>query len=192
MATLVIPQTMQIAIEMTCSGQPVWNVLHFKDTGTFGVPSVVLANVKTAWEKAAGPLKIKSSSVTMVGYHYTDLRSTTGAVAFLGSTTAGGVAGGLSTMASTALIKLSTGTRSRSQQGRLYHGPLLETQINTDGRTLDSTHATALATAYNGFISDLNVGTFYWAIASRKLLTSTPITSVGVASVIATQRRRLR
>jgi len=36
MATLVIPNTVQIVVEMACSGQQVINVLHFKTgVGTF-------------------------------------------------------------------------------------------------------------------------------------------------------------
>lgn len=192
MATLVIPGCGQVAIEMTCSGQPVWNVIHLNIGATTDPPATILAAVKTNWEKTSGPLKQRTTALTMVGYHYTDLRSTTGAVGFLGSTVAGANAGALSTMASAALVKLSTGTRSRSQQGRLYHGPLAENQINTDGRTLDGTFATALGTAYTTFLNDMNTSGWPWAIASRKLLSFSEVDTASPASVIATQRRRLR
>jgi hypothetical protein len=192
MTTLVIPDTVQVAIEAVASGQPVWNVLHFKMGGATPSPASFLATVKTAWEATNGPCKAHTTAYVMVGYHYTDLSSATGAVAFLGSTTTGALSAALSTMASAALIKLSTGTRSRSQQGRLYHGPLAESQINADGRTLDSTYATSIAAAYTQFLFAIDVGTITWAVASRKLLSSTSITSTGIATVIATQRRRLR
>jgi len=192
MATLVIPNTYQVAIEMSCSGQPVWNVLHFNYGGGFVTPSDELTRIKNAWEVANGPLKLRPAGVTMVGYHFTNLASPTGAVAFLGSSTAGAGVSGISTMASSALLKLGTGTRSRSQQGRMYHGPLLESQINTDGRTVDPTFLTAINLAYNTFKSSVNVGGVSWAVASRKLLSSTPIGTVSTAGVIATQRRRLR
>lgn len=192
MTTLVIPNTYQVAIEMACSGQPVWNILHFNYGGGFVTPADELNRIKTAWEATNGPLKLRPSLVSMVGYHFTDLASTTGAVAFLGSSTTGSGGTGISTMASAALVKFSTGTRSRSQQGRMYHGPLLETQINTDGRTVDSTFMTAINLAYNNFKAAVNTGGVTWAVASRKLLTSTPIGTVSTAGVIATQRRRLR
>lgn len=192
MVTLVIPDTVQVAIEMTCSGQPVWNILHFNGGGNIQTASVTLADVKAAWEATGGPLRIRPTALTMVGYHFTDLSSPTGAVAFLGSAAAGTGSAVLSTMASAALVKTSTGTRSRSQQGRLYHGPLAESQINTDGRTIDPTYSASLSTAYNNFRTTINTGTRTWAVASRKLLSSTPITQVSVASIIATQRRRLR
>lgn len=192
MATLVVPGAAQVGIEMTCSGQPVWNVIGLNIGATTQPPSVILAVVKTAWEKAAGPLKQRPTGVSMVGYHYTDLRTTTGAVGFLGSTTVGGNGTQLSTMASAALVKLSTGTRSRSQQGRLYHGPLAETHINTDGRTLDATYSGLLQTAYTTFLNDMNTGGYPWAIISRKLLQFNDVDTASPASVIATQRRRLR
>lgn len=192
MATLVVPGAAQIGIEMTASGQPVWNVIGLNIGATTDPPATILAVVKTAWEAANGPMKIKSTLVTMVGYHYTDLRSTTGAVGFLGSTQAGLVTGGLSTMASAALVKLSSGTRSRSQQGRLYHGPLLETQINADGRTIDSTYSTTVNTAYTNFLNAMSTANYPWAIISRKNSTFEVVDTASPASVIATQRRRLR
>lgn len=188
---LVVPQTVQVGIEMQCSGQPVWNVLGF--TNAFGSsPSYIMNLVKTEWERTNGPLKLKPSQVTMVGYHFMDLSSTSGAVAFLGSTTAGGVTTALSTMASSALVKLSTGTRSRSQQGRLYHGPLGETQIDADGRTIASTYLTNLSAAYETFRVNMLAGNTGWQIISRKNSTSTGVTQLSVSGLVATQRRRQR
>lgn len=192
MATLVVPGAAQVGIEMTCSGQPVWNVIGLNIGATTDPPATVLAVVKTAWEAASGPLKLRSSLLTMVGYHYTDLRTATGAVGFLGSTTAGATSTTLSTMASSGLLKLSTGTRSRSQQGRLYHGPLGEAQINGDGRTLDPTFSGLLGTAYTTFLNALNSGGYPWAIISRKLSEFNDVDTASPAGIIATQRRRLR
>lgn len=188
---LVIPQTVQVGIEMVCSGQPVWNVLGF--TNAFGSsPSYILNLIKTEWERANGPLKQRPSALSMVGYHFTDLSSPTGAVAFLGSTAPGGVASALSTMASSALVKLSTGTRSRSQQGRLYHGPLAEVQIDADGRTVNSTYRAALDTAYETFRVNMAAGNCGLQVLSRKNLTGTSVTTVSTSGLVATQRRRQR
>lgn len=188
---LVIPQTVQVSIEMTCSGQSVYNVLGF--TNAFGSsPSYILNLVKTEWERASGPLKLRPTQVAMVGYHFVDLSTTTGAVAFLGSSTTGGVTDSLSTMASAALIKLSSNTRSRSQQGRLYHGPLGETQINSDGRTLTSAYLTSLNTAYETFRVNMAAGNCGLMVLSRKNSSSTSVTNVAASPIVATQRRRLR
>jgi len=188
---LVVPQTVQVAIEMTASGQSVYNVLGF--TNAFGsTPSYILNLVKTEWERASGPLKLHTTQTTMVGYHFTDLSSPTGAVAFLGSSTAGGVADNLSTMASCALVKLTSGTRSRSQQGRLYHGPLGESQVQSDGRLLATGFITSLNTAYETFRVNVAAGNLGWQVISRKNSTSTPITNASTSPIVATQRRRLR
>lgn len=191
MATLVIPQCTQVAIEMTCSGQKVYNVLGF--TNAFGsTPSYILNLVKTEWERTNGPLKLHTTDVVMVGYHFTDLNTANGAVQFLGSGTTGGVTGALSTMASSALIKLSSGTRSRSQQGRLYHGPLAESQINADGRTLTSSYQTSLNSAYETFRVNMAAGNCGWQVLSRKNSSGAGVTAVSASTIIATQRRRLR
>lgn len=192
MATLVIPGTVQIGIEMIASGQPIWNIIHLNIQDGIDTPMSTLADVKTAWEAASGPMKQHPLSTTMVGYHYTDLRSATGPVAFLASTTAGTVTGGMSTLASSALIKLSTGTRSRSQQGRLYHGPLAESQVNADGRQIEAGNAAILTNAYTAFQTAMNSGSRRWVVASRKNLSTTPIATASCAQIVATQRRRLR
>lgn len=192
MAPLVIPGTVQVAIEMSCSGQPVWHVVHIFIDDSLDTPTQTLTEVRDAWEASGGPLKNHSDAVTMVGYHYTDLRSTSGPVAFLGSSESGLGTASLSTMAACALIKLSSGTRDRSKNGRLYHGPLAEGDIASNGRTIEGTKLTNLATAYNQFRTAINVGERKWVIASRKNLTSFPIDSISVASIVATQRRRLR
>lgn len=191
MVTLVVPQTVQVAIEMVCSGQPVYNVLGFSNA--FGsTPAYILNLVKTEWERTAGPLKSRTAALSMVGYHFTDLSSATGAVSFLGSTTAGAASTTLSTMASSALIKLSTGTRSRSQQGRLYHGPLCESQISTDGRQIEPTYLATLNTAYETFRLNMAAGNASWGIISRKNSSFSALTTASCAGIIATQRRRLR
>lgn len=193
MVTLVIPNTCQIVAEHECSGQQVINVLHF--TGTGGVmpgATAALTAFKNAWEKAGGPLKLKQPAVKMVGYKYTNLSSITGETGFLGSNTTGNGAISLSTMASSALLKFGGGTRSRSSAGRLYHGPLDEGQIGTDGRTMNITASQAIQLGYMTFLSDMAAAGLNLAVASRKNSTATNVASISVASVIATQRRRQR
>ena len=193
MTTLVIPDTVQIAASMTCSGQSVVNVLHFKyPTGTLLDLNATLGAFRTAWEKAAGPLKLRSSAVTMVGYHATDLNSATGGVASLASSTAGGGASTLSTMASSALVKFSGGTRSRRSSGRLYHGPLIESDINTDGRTLATATATAINLAYTTLKADMLAINLELVVASRKYSDKFSVLDISTAGIIATQRRRQR
>lgn len=193
MATLVIPNTVQIVVEMNCSGQQVINVLHFTHAvGTFTNGNEILAAFKTAWERLGGPLKIRSSLVTMVGYKFTDLGSLNGAVASLSSNVAGGGSAAISTMASAALVKFGGGTRSRSSSGRLYHGPLLEVDINADGRTMSPAAATAITAAYTTLDTEMAAQGLTLAVASRKNQTAFDVASIGTANVIATQRRRLR
>jgi hypothetical protein len=194
MVTLVVPDTIQIAVEMTSSGQQVFNVIGFRVDLISGLisPAGTLAFVKAAWEQTNGPLARHLNTVTMVGYHYTDLRSSTGATAFLGSSAVGGMSDFISTMASCAVVKLSANTRSRSEHGRLFHGPLGESDINPDGRTISSTCLNGLTTAYGLLKSDMLTHGFGWSVISRKLATSKDIASIGVGSIIGTQRRRIR
>lgn len=191
MAQLLIPGAVQVAIRMECSGQDVLNVIGV--SGNFDEDLTVIANkVKTAWEKTGGPLRLKFNGVKMIGYRAVRLDAG-GSVADVPSSATGGITtGSLATMASSALVNIGTATRNRSQRGRLYHGPLLETDINPDGRTVQATIVTNITSAYNQFRTDLETGGNPWLVLSRKNLSSSPVQTVSVQSIIATQRRRQR
>lgn len=191
MATLVIPGAVQVGIEMQQSGQKIMNVLGFANSMGVDLPTI-LASVKTNWEKTGGPLWNHQNSLTMVGYHGVDLSTPTGAVGFLGSTTPGNKAGETATLAACAIVKLSSNTRSRSQNGRLYHGPLMEGDINPDGRTISSGTLTAITSAYEQFRIDMEASSHAWAVLSRKNSTYKEIESASTIGIIGTQRRRLR
>lgn len=122
-----------------------------------------------------------------------DIGDPNGAIASVPDTTAGAVTtGSLATNASCALVKWNGATRSKSSRGRLYHGPLTEAMINTDGRTLATATATAIQTAYNNFRDSLNDSGYALVVLSRKLSQAFDVSSSSVESVIATQRRRIR
>jgi hypothetical protein len=176
---------------MTCSGQKVFNVIGIHMPGPYVVPDVLTA-VKTAWEATLGPLKTRPNTLTMVGYHGVDLSSSTGSVGFLGSNTSGGQSGDVSLLSAAGLIKISSGTRARRANGRLFHGPLVESQINADGRTLSGTWPADLTTAYTNFKTAMTTANMPWVIISRKYSSTADVTSVGVRSVVSSQDRRLR
>lgn len=188
--TIVIASTFMVAIEMQSGSQPVVNVI-----GIRAVPAdveLVAENVKNAWEVTGGPLKLRPTALTMTGYRVTDLRSPTGPVFFLPSTTAGGVSGQIATNAAAALISYSGGTRSRSSSGRLYHGPLGEGQIETDGRTLAASYRPMLDTAYRTFQNTLATDGYQWVVISRKLQEAFKAGLPTAQNIIGTQRRRIR
>lgn len=189
--TVVIGSTAQVGIEMTCSGQKVFNVIGVHMPGPYLITDV-LAAVKSAWEVSTGPLYRHPTSVQMVGYHGTDLSSTTGAVAFLGSSASGAVAGDVSLMSASALVKLASGTRARRANGRLFHGPLAESQVNSDGRTLASSFITDATTAYANFRNAMATANMPWVIISRKYSSTADVSSIGVRSIASSQDRRLR
>nr|CRY93633.1 hypothetical protein [uncultured prokaryote] len=129
----------------------------------------------------------------MISYTVTDLSSASGLVFVLPSAAAGGLSSQqLSTNGACALVGMGAGTRSRSDNGRLYHGPLTEVQVNTDGRTLVAGQQVLLQAAYTKFLNTLFSSSCVLAIISRKYERATAVSNIAVGSVIATQRRRIR
>jgi hypothetical protein len=77
-----------------------------------------------------------------------------------------------------------------SHRGRIYLGPLDTAAINTDGRTVASADQTTINSALAALMAT-TTGGIQLAVWSRKNHAATPVTAVGISSVIGTQRRRL-
>lgn len=190
---LVIPNTYRVSIEMQAGGKTITNVFGVRGS-TSGQQAAAAAAGLAAWKVANGPLANLSNLVQMVSVTAVDLSSAAGGITILADATLGGVSTtpGLSTRASAALVTWNTGTRSKSARGRMYYGPLRETQIDVDGATLVPAQVTALGTAFSTFRSSLATAGFPLVVISQKLASTTDVTSQAVQATIATQRRRLR
>jgi hypothetical protein len=130
----------------------------------------------------------------MVNIHAVDIGSSSGAIVDLADTTAGGATttNSLATRGACALVRWNGSTRNRSSRGRLYFGPIMEANINSDGATLASTYQTQFTTAFTNFRNSLNTAGYGLVVLSRKESLSHAVTSHAVESTIATQRRRIR
>jgi hypothetical protein len=194
MATvLVIPNVYRCSIQMISGTRQIVNVVGLHGSSS-GQQVAAAAALKAAWEVSTGPLPKLSSLVQMTGYQVMDLSTTTGGIATLASAALGGVSttNALSTRAASALVKWNGASRSLSTRGRLYFGPIMESDINSDGATLTAATQTALGNAFTTFRTQLSSAGFTLCVISRKLAAATDVTNSSVESVIATQRRRIR
>lgn len=192
MAQLIIPGCFQVAIMGKAGGSDVVNVIGVQNGG--GDAAGANAAVRTAWKVALGPLNNLSSLYTLSQFVCTDIGSANGAINVVSDTTAGGqtASNAFATAGACGLVKWNGGTRSRSSRGRLYFGPLMESQINPDGRTVAATFLTNMNTAFSNFRSSLSTSGYPLVVLSRRLSQSFPVTSSAVETTIATQRRRIR
>jgi hypothetical protein len=190
---LVIPNVYRCSVQMITGSRQVVNVVGLHGS-TSGQQVAAVTALKTAWEIASGPLAKLSSLVQVTQYSAMDLSSTTGGIATLSSTSNGGVISGnsLSTRAASALIKWNGSSRSLSTRGRLYYGPIMESDINADGATLVTGSQSAFSTAFSNFRTSLSGSGFTLCVISRKLEQATDVTNNSVETIIATQRRRIR
>lgn len=192
MAALIIPGAFRVAIEAESGGQPVTNVIGVSNGS--GTAAGAAAAVQTAWKVNGGPLAGLTPLYALLGFRAVDLGSANGSIAFIADNATGGLASGGSkaTNAASALVKWNGGTRSRSSRGRMYYGPLSETQINPDGRTLASTPLTSIGAAFTAFRNSLTASGYPLVVLSPTTSQAFPVTSSTVESVIASQRRRIR
>ena len=192
MPALIIPNVYRVAINATAGSRVVVNVIGVRGTAA-GQQAAAAAAVKSGWENGLGGLSgLHTSQYHVNSYVATDLSSASGGQTVLTSTASGGTAGDISTMGACALLKFSGGTRSRTQNGRMFWGPLAESQINSDGRTLDSTLSGQLQTQLNTFMAGLTTAGFPLVVISRIGPSSHTVATASVSPIIATQRNRIR
>lgn len=193
MAQLIIPNVYRCAIEMVAGGRAIVNVIHVEGSSS-GQQAAAAAAVLAAWKVANGPLSKLSSLVAMTEVSAMDLSSSSGGITVLADTTAGGQSStnALATRGACALIKWNGGTRSRTSRGRLYYGPIMETNIDADGASIAAASNTIFSTAFTNFRSSLTAANFTLGVASRLSSTFTSVGSHTVETTIATQRRRIR
>jgi hypothetical protein len=188
---LVIPNAYRCAIASQFGGHPIVNVIGLLGSSS-GSAGAAAAALKTAWEATGGPLKSLVTGVSMVSYTVTDLSSTSGAVAVLGSATVSAATGSVSDRGASVLIKFMGGTRSRSSNGRIYYGPAGGNWTTTDGATIAAGTVSSLTTMWSGFMSAMSTAGFPLCVLSRKTQSAHVVSSWVVTNTIATQRRRIR
>lgn len=192
MAPVVIANCYAATVKAVFGGQPILNTFHVQGTGP-GQETAAATALQTAWKITGGPLGQFDNKYTLVEFEAVDLSSTSGGIAVIADTTAGTRAAQSTAGRQTAaLITYNGTTRSRSQRGRTYLGPLYEPDIDVDGASLAAGVVTGLTARWTAFRTSLTGSNFPLVIASRKLMQSYAVTSFRVEPVIATQRRRLR
>jgi hypothetical protein len=192
MPALIIPGAYQVTISMVSGGHAVENVIGVVNGG--GTAAGAAAAVLAAWKVSTGPLSRLSSLVAMTGVRAVDISSGSGAIVTVNDTTAGSIVStnSLATRGACALVQFNGGTRSRSSRGRLYYGPIMESDINVDGATVGGATVANLGTAMTAFRNSLNSSGYPLNVLSRKLSQAFPVTSQTIETIIATQRRRIR
>ena len=185
---LIIPNSYIVSIKGQSGGQDVVNVIGIEKQ--FTTAADVAAKVGAAWKVANGPLAKMAQQYLFVEVKAMDVSTANGGVASSPQTGVGGVIGNLATNGACALVTYGAGTRSKSQRGRLYFGPLQENMINSDGRTLAAPQG--FTDGFVAFQNKLVADGLTWVVLSRKLSTATTIAQIGTQSIIATQRRRIR
>jgi len=190
MAAIVVPGAYMVSINAESGGQTVSNVIGVR--GISNQAAQIAVAVSVAWNRAGGPREYHPTAYTMRNVTVMDLATETGQVVVWPSTGTGGAPGSLATNASCALVSYSSGSRSRSTRGRLYHGPLTESQMDVNGRHITVQFNGQLNTAYRQFKADLETAGYSWIVISRKNQTFVEIGEPTAQSLSGTQRRRLR
>jgi hypothetical protein len=192
MPALILPNVYRVAIKATNDGLPVVNVIGVRGTAG-GQEAAAAAAVKAAWEVTGTSLcNQHTNNYHMVSYDAMDLSSPTGGITSLASSGVGSLTAETATAAACALFKFNGGTRSRTQNGRMYYGPLDQNSVQSTGRSLETTAKATLQSALNAFLASLTTAGFPLVIISRVGPSSHTVATAAVESLIATQRRRIR
>jgi hypothetical protein len=208
MAFIPVPRTFEYVVTMTCFDNVSQNVFHsrpndFPDT----IPLIDrVASVRAAWANRIMPRMSTSTALTTVSGR--DLSTEEGdAVVVGGAIVVGTLAGEPAPAQVTALVQKITALGGKSRRGRLYLSFFRELDVDGGQGIIVAASLTALQTAMDGFLSDVQaiggtsdeqmvvVSRYKGVDAAGKPIPRaeglvTPITSLLVASSIATQRDR--
>lgn len=189
---IVIANTYRVTMRAVFGGQAIENVYHFTGSAP-GQEQACATQFQAAFKNVAGPIRLWDNKFTLVEFEAVDLSSINGGIWVINDTTAGTrTAAECSGRQVCALITYNGQTRNRSSRGRLYHGPLYEGDIATDGATLNTTPQGLISTSYSNLRNLMISNGFQPCVLSRVLVQTFAITQARVENTIATQRRRLR
>lgn len=192
MSQIVVPNIYRLSIRSRIGTQAVVNVLHLRGTSP-GLEEDAVDVARAAWIKPTGPFSyVGNTSLVLEEVAAVDLSSINGGIyRDETSLTAGGTSQ-LATAGACALIQWNGQNRNRSARGRTYFGPLKESVVNPDGRTLANSIRESIENVWTAFRADLAAGGFEMGVLSRTQATFYPIVRQSCAQIIATQRRRIR
>jgi hypothetical protein len=168
--------------------QPV-NVLHFRATS--GTVSSISGVVETALN-AHGSLMfdVIYTGLSLQSMEVLPLDGSSATfVAAVSPSVVGGGSGGVVPNCAT-VVSLHTGQRGSRGRGRVYVGPMGETQI--DNGTVVATSQANMLSAWGSFVNDINVASpsVQLVVASYKYADAHDVTNIRIDKVLGTQRRR--
>lgn len=192
-APLLIPDAMQMTVNLVSAGQPAAVVMGIKGPVSSLTPTFAAA-ARDAWWAAFRPLMASSVSITGVTLRYCGDKTYAPVETGAPSTTAGGAAAASGLQAACTLIKWSTSRGGRSGKGRTFLPGLMASAVGTDGRTYIGTYPATVQNAINAYLqsSAFTAGVGIPAILSFTLGEAFSIQSGALAPIVGVQRRRMR
>lgn len=192
MAQVVINRGYRVTIKSRVGSQEVVNVLHFLGPST-GLEKDAAQTMHAFWKSTQGGYTVLgNNAVTFEGVEAVDLSSINGGIWWEADGDAGLIASQIATAGAAALVQLNGQTRNRNSRGRIYFGPLRESDVSPDGRTLTTGGKNMATNLVSNMQAAMGAEGFVLQVLSRATATMFPVTLVRVADIIATQRRRIR
>lgn len=183
----IIPDTYRCALKWDNGlGGNAVNVMHILKAGTS--PSAVAAALDAnatalMWTYMSANYVMKLLTITEL-----DGSSASYQLATSGAKWSGQAAGD-EIPAESSIVKLTTAFRGRSRRGRLFIGPVGE-GVQAGGALTGGATLTNCQNAWNTWLAALIAAGFQPVVASYKLASQVPVTSILVEIEAGTQRRR--
>jgi hypothetical protein len=126
------------------------------------------------------------------GTRVTDLNSVSGPQVLEPDNAGPGTGGNNAPAGVCCLVKLTTATRGRSERGRIFISACPTSDLINDGTAWDPAYLTVVNNAFIAMATALQAlpSASDLVVASRKLGTSTNVTTIGAEAAPAYQRRR--
>jgi hypothetical protein len=184
----VIADVYRCAIEYSIGGAPCANVIHVHKSVSDA--STVGNDVFTAWTGTSGPANRQSNIVAYVRGVCTPLDGTSAPFIQDLSSHAGIHAGGPVAVQACLLTTVETGTRGRSNRGRIYLAGAIASDLDSSAAFWTPAAVIAWTAVWGNFTSALGTSSITLGVASYKNSTFVNQTSMRVNAYLGTQRGR--
>lgn len=152
-------------------------------------PGAIAGAINTRW--TAGIMPLLGSGVTFTGTLVKNGPDATGPFASVAVVSPGGKATAGLTPNTAFLLTKNTSLGGREGRGRMYIPGPVEADVDSGG-AVTAAQITAFLTAGSALLTNLNTDNIPMVLLHKSSTAPTLVTSLGVSTGVATQRRRLR
>lgn len=201
MAFIPVPNTAEVVIQQSMSGQDIFNVINFTGGAPFNIPdlNILATEVQNAWIEFLAPIFSTGLDLMAIRATALDTASSPGVLHPVSVGTDGNLDVAPTQNNVALVLTMATDLRGRSYRGRLYAAGLPSTLL-ASSTEVSSAYLSDFIDAFAAFFEDIEDSTGFTHVivsrytsgAARVTGVTTEVSSYAANAELDSQRRRLK